>query len=226
MFTLRSSLIVVALALAFILAPGCATRENVEAGRDKAAQGVDIARQTLEDARAAEEAAWAEAERLEAVRQGAIAAGDLIAAEDAASLRDAYKEAAGIFTETIGQAAEIVETGETMLAAFDAQLEQWDSGGSGVPLVDEIGAVVLPFVPQPYQGPAVLAFGVIGIALRAVQSRRALNSLAKGSVKLAEKHPEVANAIAAEKAMLDQKQTKTAKRAIDAAQGKATALPI
>lgn len=226
MFTLRLWKIVVALALASILAAGCMTREQFQEGRDKAAQGLETARETLDSVKASQEAALAEAARLEIVRKAAVDAGDLIAAADAASLRDAYTEAADKMTQTIAGASEAIETGERLLDSLDEQLAEWDAGGSGVPVVDEIGSVVLPFVPPPYRAPAVLGFGLIAAGLRAWQSRKALNSLAKSSVKLAEKHPEVASAIAAEKQMLDEKQTPTAKRAIDAAQGKAKALPI
>lgn len=86
--------------------------------------------------------------------------------------------------------------------------------------LDTALSYVMPFVPEPFRSPITIGVGAVTLLLRNKQLSDGLGSLAQSTVKLAQKSPQVADAIKTHEVMLRQTQTRTAKRAIDKAQGK------
>lgn len=90
-------------------------------------------------------------------------------------------------------------------------------------IVDTIAGYALPFIPPPYQQLVLLGLPIAGLIERwgkAKRSGKALDSLAKSTVNLANDNWHVRQAIENNRYKLANTQTPLAKKAIDKAQGK------
>lgn len=219
-------ILMVAAVVGVVLAlPGCAGIEDFIKARDTATAVLDETKASLEESRQAEAEARAKALELALELEQALLDGDAAKAEVLEAQIEGYTTFADGLDKTIENAEEVVEKADAIVAALDLQIEEWNTGGSNLPIIDEIAKTVLPFLPPEAQVPGVLSIGIVGLFARLVQRSKALNSLSKSMVTLASKAPEVQSAISANASTLDAIQTPTAKKAIDRAQEK-RALPI
>lgn len=156
----------------------------------------------------------------------------LLRAEKAeAALDEARAEAeqatAKMLGDRLADVNEYLAPQREVLAKWDERIANWDdSQPNDLGFLTDVGSTLLPFLPAPTQGPAVLVVGVAGVLGRLLNRSKALNSLAASTVKLANDHPEVATAIKAAGATLRSIQSSGARNAVDAAQGKTIKLPV
>jgi len=127
----------------------------------------------------------------------------------------------GLTAEERAQLQSFISEADVQLAANNKAIADLDKTIAAYqnPLDQALG-IVMPFIPEPFRSPLVLGTGVVAAVLRNKQLGDGLSSLAQSTVKLAQKSPQVADAIKTHEVMLRQTQTRTAKRAIDKAQGK------
>lgn len=85
--------------------------------------------------------------------------------------------------------------------------------------VREISSTIAPFLPPPWNEVVVVGGGLLALVLRSIALKRAAKSIAS-SIEAAPNIP--ASAFDADRPILDAIQTPTAKRIVDAVQGKNT----
>lgn len=200
------------LTLVIVGGKGCMTFEQAQATRDTVAVGVEHGDALAASLAEERDAALARAEAAEQAADAARA--------------EAERATAAKIQTAIDKVDEYLAPARENLVAWDKALANWDEASSGAGLVGEIGETVLPFLPLSWQAPGVMVLGIGGVLARLIQKSNGLNSLARSTVKLADEHPEVAEAIKASSSLLDKIQNRAAKAAIDAAQGKKAALPV
>ncbi|MEQ9096362.1 MAG: hypothetical protein RIE32_08875 [Phycisphaerales bacterium] len=164
--------------------------------------------------------------RIDAARQDLGALRDALAARQRA-LREALADPSAPADLADGWRAQLVVV-EDQLAAADhaivasAEYEHDPAGGA---ITRTIGAVA-PFVPEPYRLPLVLGAGLAASLARGAQLRRAGRAIARGVQRALDADPKLADGFAQHAGKVRAEQPRLARRLVDEAQGKRTALPI
>lgn len=121
-----------------------------------------------------------------------------------------------------------LETRVNHLETADATLEQAENTidrGSQTGYVNEVAQYVQPFLPPGAREWVLVAATGLGLLERLRRKSQGLNSLAKSVVRLAD-DPIIKSAIDSNAEMLRRIQSPQAKKAIDAAQGSGTVMPL
>lgn len=193
---------------------GCGvTKEEAQGHRDVLAGEIEVGQDLVAS--------------LEEERDAALARADAAEQAEREAQAEAERAVAAMLEERIEDVNAYLAPQEEVLAAWDERIANWDeTQANDLGLITDAGAAILPFLPAPAQGPAVLGVAVAGVIGRLLNRSKALNSLAESTVKLANENPEVSSAIKGAAATLRSIQTAGARKAVDAAQGKGVKIPV
>ena len=117
---------------------------------------------------------------------------------------------------------------DDQLAAADHAISasaEYEHDPAGGAVTRTIGAVA-PLVPEPFRLPLVLGAGLAASLARGAQLRRAGRAIAKGVQRALDADPQLASRFAQHSDAVRAEQPPLARRIVDEAQGKRTALPI
>lgn len=192
-----------------MLSLGCVTKEQVEKAEQAATQVVDEGEILFDE--------------MKTERDAALIRADQATADGAEDRARAERQLAATLDARIADVQKGLTVAVALRDELRDELANWQGPGD---MFEAAGRVLLPFLPAPAQAPGVLVLGVGGMLARLFNRSSALKSLASSVVKLSNDNPPVSVAIIADSHKLRSIQTKSAQRAIDAAQGKRSALPV
>lgn len=164
--------------------------------------------------------------QLDSARQDLAALRDALAARQHA-LRQALEDPSAPADLADGWRAQLTIV-EDQLAAADHAIDAsaaYEHDPAGGAVTRTIGAIA-PFVPEPYRLPLVLGAGLAASLARGVQLRRAGRAIARGVQRALDADPKLADGFAQHAGDVRAEQPPLARRLVDEAQGKRTALPI
>lgn len=196
--TIVAALFVAAVLVAIGQSGGCVDQAATRNQIDSARQDLGVLRDAL-------------AARQHALRQA------LEDPQAPADLRDGWRSQLAVIHDQLAAADHAIEAS----AEYDAD----PSGGASGAITRTVGAVA-PFVPEPYRLPLVLGAGLAASLARGAQLRRAARAIARGVQRALDADPQLAAHFAEQADVVRAQQPPLARRLVDEAQRKRTALPL